>query len=176
MSDREGLSPSKCPSGSFPLQMLLRGGISRWACGAAEGLETPPLGTRSLETISFRFFRRTGELVGTVVDLYDGTGSHDTLKILRSESDAAAGRTVTSFVPFAKSIVPIVDKAARRIEIDPPAGLLDMKTVVDASAASKPGVRGKQAAPRRKLTIPVGSRKKLGEAPAPDSDEPPAAH
>ncbi|PRW59657.1 Ribosome maturation factor [Chlorella sorokiniana] len=99
----------------------------------------------------------SGELVGHVSDVFDGTGTHDVLRIQLapaqlerlaassssggsseeggeegseegeeggSEASAPGPRHV--LLPFAKAMVPVVDLAARRMEITPPEGLLEL--------------------------------------------------
>jgi 16S rRNA processing protein RimM len=96
-----------------------------------------------------------GQAVGVVVDLFDGTGTHDVLRIqldpafqppAASGSDddeeegggggrrgrgaakeAPAGPRFV-LLPFVKALVPVVDLAARRMEITPPEGLFDLAT------------------------------------------------
>ncbi|KAG2487955.1 hypothetical protein HYH03_013534 [Edaphochlamys debaryana] len=76
--------------------------------------------------------RASRRMVGSVVDVYSGMGSHDTLRIkLRaSEADIANSRIRYALVPFAKAICPMLDLAARRLELAPPEGLLDLATAV----------------------------------------------
>lgn len=59
----------------------------------------------------------SGEAVGTIVAV-PNFGSDDLLEIARP------GRA-SVYVPFTRATVPTVDLAARRVVIDPPAGLLD---------------------------------------------------
>ncbi|NEP19430.1 MAG: ribosome maturation factor RimM [Leptolyngbya sp. SIO4C1] len=61
----------------------------------------------------------TGATVGTVVDLYSA-GNDLLLVELAAQSDAPQ----TVLIPFVEAIVPTVDLANGRVEIDPPAGLL----------------------------------------------------
>lgn len=70
-----------------------------------------------------------------MVDLFDGTGTHDVLRIRLCQTGsepvvAAADETapLPRFVllPFAKAMVPVVDLARGRMEVDPPKGLLDL--------------------------------------------------
>jgi 16S rRNA processing protein RimM len=58
-----------------------------------------------------------GTRLGTVTAVHD-FGAGDVLEIARD-----AGQPVV--VPFTRAVVPIVDIAARRVVIDPPAGLID---------------------------------------------------
>ena len=70
------------------------------------------------------FMQETGQLIGTVVDLMS-TG-HDLLEVKFDDNFAEnkAGKTI--FIPFVMEIVPIVDLENRRIEINPPPGLLSI--------------------------------------------------
>ncbi|CAG9466558.1 unnamed protein product [Pedinophyceae sp. YPF-701] len=68
-----------------------------------------------------------GAKVGTVVEVCDGTGTHDVLRIRRVESDEA-GEERTTLIPFAKEIVPYVDLEDNVMVITPPEGLLDLVT------------------------------------------------
>lgn len=101
----------------------------------------------------------SGELVGHVSDVFDGTGTHDVLRIQlaasqleRLQASSSSGGSDGSeeagdeageggeeeeggsgapgprhvLLPFAKAMVPVVDLAARRMEITPPEGLLEL--------------------------------------------------
>lgn len=68
-----------------------------------------------------------GTPIGTVVAV-PNFGADDLLEVARP------GRR-SLYVPFSKAVVPTVDLAARRILVDPPAGLLDD---ADASADDRP--------------------------------------
>lgn len=59
-----------------------------------------------------------GEEVGTVADLTPGA-AQDLLHIRLTSGNEA-------LIPFVKSMVPVVDVEAGRVEIDPPEGLLDI--------------------------------------------------
>ena len=98
----------------------------------------------------------TGEVVGKVVDLFDGTGTHDVLRIEVAASFEAAQRAAavassTSssadstdseqeemkpkgkrqvMLPFVKALVPIVDLKAGFMRVQPPEGLFDLATEV----------------------------------------------
>lgn len=61
----------------------------------------------------------TGEPLGEVVDVLH-LPHGDVLVVRRSGSDAEV------LVPFVKAMVPVVDVAARRLEVEPPEGLLDL--------------------------------------------------
>ncbi|EIE21599.1 16S rRNA processing protein RimM [Coccomyxa subellipsoidea C-169] len=93
--------------------------------------------------------QETGQAVGTVVDLYDGTGTYDTLRVqLTTDSGSGEGASTSSrtvLLPFVAEMVPIVDRQARRMEIAPPAGLLD---IVTTQETKKKNVR-RRPAPRK---------------------------
>jgi len=61
----------------------------------------------------------TGEPLGEVVDVLH-LPHGDVLVVRRSDSGAEV------LVPFVKAMVPTVDVAARRLEVEPPEGLLDL--------------------------------------------------
>lgn len=63
----------------------------------------------------------SGEHIGTVVDLLDGTGTYDVLQIR-----LAADEECIAMLPFAKDIVPIVDLEQGVMKVTPPEGLLDI--------------------------------------------------
>ena len=67
------------------------------------------------------FHQVTGVEVGVVTDIF--TAGHEILVISAVQAD---GKTAEAMVPFVKEIVPVVDIANRRIEILPPAGLLEI--------------------------------------------------
>ncbi|NJP08164.1 MAG: ribosome maturation factor RimM [Leptolyngbyaceae cyanobacterium RU_5_1] len=70
------------------------------------------------------FDQSTQALVGTVVSVIPA--GNDLLEVERSSpANAANGKSVTVLIPFVKAIVPLVDLYRRRIEITPPAGLID---------------------------------------------------
>ena len=104
------------------------------------------LGTQDLVGLRV-FLQSTREELGAVVDLFDGTGTHDVLRIhllpRSSPAAAAAAEGVAAaeaaaegaaqasepkhlLLPFVKAMVPVVDLAAGRMEITPPEGLLDL--------------------------------------------------
>jgi 16S rRNA processing protein RimM len=77
------------------------------------------------------FMQASGELVGTVVDIIPA--GNDLLEVqlhqpsdgdLDKDPQAKSPKTVV--IPFVKEIAPVVDLQARRIEITPPTGLLEI--------------------------------------------------
>ncbi|MCY7368795.1 MAG: PRC-barrel domain-containing protein, partial [Chamaesiphon sp.] len=67
------------------------------------------------------FHQVTGVEVGVVTDIF--TAGHEILVISATQAN---GKTAEAMVPFVKEIVPTVDLTNRRIEILPPAGLLEI--------------------------------------------------
>lgn len=63
------------------------------------------------------FDQATQALVGTVVDVF--AAGNDLLEVELSESGSK------KLIPFVEEIVPVVDLQQRRIEITPPAGLIE---------------------------------------------------
>ncbi len=63
----------------------------------------------------------SGEEVGVVEDIMDGTGTHDVLQIVN-----AAGQAI--LLPFVKEMVPEVDMEAGVLRATPPEGLLEVYT------------------------------------------------
>jgi 16S rRNA processing protein RimM len=63
------------------------------------------------------FDQKTGESLGFVVDLL--AAGNDLLQI-----ELTTGKKV--LIPFVEAIVPVVDLSQKRIEINPPVGLLDL--------------------------------------------------
>lgn len=101
------------------------------------------------------FIDSTGEEVGKVVDLFDGTGTHDVLRIELSSNfgvnkveeeevkekeeeeeeekaskKSASGGKRQVMLPFVKELVPIIDLKEEFMRVDPPAGLFDLATEV----------------------------------------------
>ncbi len=75
------------------------------------------------------FMQESGEFVGTVVDLL--SAGHDLLEVQLQTSQDQGQRTKdkgqkTVLIPFVTAIVPVVDLEARRVEITPPLGLLEI--------------------------------------------------
>ena len=67
------------------------------------------------------FHQVTGVEVGVVTDIF--TAGHEILVVSATQAN---GKTAEAMIPFVKEIVPMVDVANRRIEILPPAGLLEI--------------------------------------------------
>ncbi|MEL4897813.1 ribosome maturation factor RimM [Crocosphaera sp. Alani8] len=71
--------------------------------------------------------QKTGKIIGKVVDIF--TAGHDLLEIkLISDIEREVNQKKEKkvFIPFVYEIVPVVDIEQRRIEINPPRGLLDL--------------------------------------------------
>eukprot|EP00854_Cymbomonas_tetramitiformis_P010991 gene10991-13003_t len=81
------------------------------------------------------FLQEDGSEIGVVQDVYDGTGTYDLLKVELTEGEKAGA---TSLIPFAKAIVPVVDLQGGRMELDPPAGLLELARLPKQSSAKPP--------------------------------------
>lgn len=69
------------------------------------------------------YLQLTGEPVGTVVDLY--RAGNDLLEVQLRSPELEQGQPRTVLIPFVEPIVPVVDLPQGRIEITPPAGLID---------------------------------------------------
>ena len=67
------------------------------------------------------FDRVTGLAVGIVADIF--TAGHEILVVSVPQAD---GKAVEAMIPFVAAIVPLIDIPARRIEISPPPGLLEL--------------------------------------------------
>jgi 16S rRNA processing protein RimM len=73
------------------------------------------------------YHKKTQEFIGTVVALY--SLGNDLLEVELPQQIAATEtetNTKKVLIPFVKDIVPLVDLKSKRIEIDPPLGLLDI--------------------------------------------------
>ncbi|NRB05931.1 MAG: ribosome maturation factor RimM [Richelia sp.] len=72
------------------------------------------------------YLQSTGDLLGTVVDVM--SAGHDLLEVEPpGEEGNKKGKTAKKIlIPFVKAIAPVVDLSARRIEITPPPGLLEV--------------------------------------------------
>lgn len=112
----------------------------------------------------------TGELVGTVIDIYN-TGASDLLRVMLSQTkdsvanvSAAESEEETSapliWIPFVKEIVPDVDMQRRQLLITPPEGLLELN--LRPKGSSKGEKREEEWKQRRKARQKVAAiRKKL---------------
>lgn len=108
------------------------------------------------ELVGLRVFMATsGEEVGKVIDLFDGTGTHDVLRIELSQefciqlqnaekgaSDEVVAAQPTSgprqvMLPFVKELVPVVDIAEGVMKIEPPAGLFELAVEVQVKQKRK---------------------------------------
>ncbi len=81
------------------------------------------------------FIQDGGEFIGTVVDLIAAGNDLLEVQLEKQEGDKETRRqgdkekienTKTVLIPFVKDIVPVVDLEAKRIEITPPIGLLEI--------------------------------------------------
>ena len=82
-----------------------------------------------------RLKSKDGEkVIGVIVDLYDGTGAHDTLDIklnddfaqtLDTKEEKTDKKKAYVLVPFVRDIVPVVDTKEKFCVISPPQGLLE---------------------------------------------------
>ena len=73
-----------------------------------------------------------GSRLGEVVDVLH-LPHGDVLVVRRTDCDPGPAGPPEVLVPFVRAMVPVVDVAHRRLEIDPPAGLLDLSTGRDAA-------------------------------------------
>jgi 16S rRNA processing protein RimM len=70
------------------------------------------------QLVGLRAELRSGEVLGTVAEVVHGAGP-DLLVVNRADG-------AELLVPFVGAIVPVVDVAGGRLEVDPPEGLLDL--------------------------------------------------
>jgi 16S rRNA processing protein RimM len=84
------------------------------------------------------FMQESGESIGTVVDVL--SAGNDLLEVQLSQeavnrqpsiiqnpkSKIQNPKSKTVLIPFVKAIAPVVDLAAKRVEITPPPGLLEL--------------------------------------------------
>ena len=73
------------------------------------------------------YHQLTGENIGKVIDVF--SAGNDLLEIelyASPQVNKKKKKRPRVFIPFVKEIVPVVDLKARRIEIDPPSGLLEI--------------------------------------------------
>lgn len=78
-----------------------------------------------LDLIGLEVFDQASQtLIGTVINVI--SAGNDILEVQRSsEPESAEAATKAVLIPFVKAIVPIVDLSQHRIEITPPAGLIE---------------------------------------------------
>lgn len=62
-------------------------------------------------------------------DISSIPGGHDYIELLLSRSDVPSYKDELVLIPFVPQLVPVVDLEQRRIQIDPPTGLLDLTYV-----------------------------------------------
>lgn len=60
------------------------------------------------------------------------------MKEPEASSSRGGGGERTTLLPFATEIVPVVDRASKRMEITPPEGLLDLVTVAKKKVPARP--------------------------------------
>lgn len=80
-------------------------------------------------------------------------GTHDLLRIkLNAQDDSAEEEPHIALVPFAREIVPAVDRSSRVLEIDPPEGLLNIRELLKSSTtkASTTKKRQRRKSPKAK--------------------------
>lgn len=92
-----------------------------WMCNRI--LLTTKLQWLLFSTTNFLELQETKVEIGTVVDV-QSNGPSDLLRVQLKTSNK--GKDVRIWIPFVKDIVPIVDNEAKRIEIRPPEGLLEL--------------------------------------------------
>lgn len=71
----------------------------------------------------------TKEKIGTIIDVHN-SGASDLLRVQLTA--LRRGKVALIWIPFVKDIVPVVDVAAKRVEITPPEGLLDLNVPTEA--------------------------------------------
>ncbi|XAR66659.1 hypothetical protein NMG60_11012961 [Bertholletia excelsa] len=74
--------------------------------------------------------KETGELVGTVVNVFN-SGASDLLHVMLNPKPEAGASGPLVWVPFVEAIVPCVDMSKREMLITPPKGLLDLNICSD---------------------------------------------
>jgi 16S rRNA processing protein RimM len=86
----------------------------------------------------------SGDEIGTVIDVLDGTGTYDVLRIEHFETDVE-GNARKSLLPFAKELVPVVDLEQKVLRVTPPEGLFDQPVSPPKKDTKKqPRRRGKK--------------------------------
>lgn len=81
-----------------------------------------------LDLLGLKVFNQpTQEFVGTVVDVISAGNDLLEVKLYQpNEEQSKAKSQKTVLIPFVNEIVPVVDLAAKRVEIIPPPGLLEL--------------------------------------------------
>jgi 16S rRNA processing protein RimM len=69
------------------------------------------------------YHRVSGERIGVISDIF--WAGNDVLEVRLFDRDGSGGKAL---IPFVKAIVPVVDLDRRRVEIDPPPGLLEINS------------------------------------------------
>ena len=91
--------------------------------------DRPPLGEDEyhvLDLIGLEvFMQESDQFVGTVVDIIPA--GNDLLQVQLHESFLSDKAQKKVLIPFVKAIAPVVDLEAKRIEITPPVGLLELE-------------------------------------------------
>lgn len=70
---------------------------------------------------------------------YTATGAHDVLRVQLVSGEGSV------LIPFVKEIVPVVDRLYRKLQIDPPAGLLDLVTAVQKPKQTGGGLKSRSS-------------------------------
>jgi 16S rRNA processing protein RimM len=71
------------------------------------------------------YLQTTGEMIGVVVDLFKA--GNDLLEVqLNSNLSHLTAKPKTVLIPFVTEIVPLINLEQKRLEINPPAGLLEI--------------------------------------------------
>jgi 16S rRNA processing protein RimM len=68
--------------------------------------------------------QESGDSIGTVVDVI--AAGNDLLEVQLHQQDERKNKSKKVLIPFVKAIAPVVDLEAKRIEITPPPGLLEI--------------------------------------------------
>ncbi|GLI69187.1 hypothetical protein VaNZ11_013756 [Volvox africanus] len=95
----------------------------------------------------------TRRMLGLVVDVYGGTGTHDTLrvKLRANEEDILNSRIRYCMIPFAKAICPVLDLSKRTLEVAPPEGLIELVTEEKLMKPLSDAVKAQKLAQLREL-------------------------
>lgn len=83
--------------------------------------------------------QQTHASIGVVKEVYDSTGAHDVLRVQLVSGEGSV------LIPFVKEIVPVVDRLYRKLQIDPPAGLLDLVTAVQKPKQTGGGLKSRSS-------------------------------